>query len=150
MARPGPAVALLRDHLRPIPAVREHTVQRLLRELDSGEFATREKAASDLNEIADRAEPLLRKALAKKPSAEAKRRIERALEAAGPGAPARLREMRAVEVLERVGTPEARKLLDQLAEGAEGAYLTREAKAAIARMKKSLSSSGTSAGPARR
>jgi WD40 repeat protein len=136
MARPGPAVALLRDRLRPVPAVREGAVRRLLRDLDASDFTAREKAASDLNEIADRVEPLLRKALAKKPSAEAKRRIERALEAVSPGVPARRREARAVEVLERVGTPEARELLGRLAGGAKGAWLTREAKSAIERMKK--------------
>jgi hypothetical protein len=39
-----------------------------------------------------------------------------------------------VAVLEHVGTAEARQLLDQLAAGAEGAFLTREARAALDRL----------------
>jgi hypothetical protein len=45
-----------------------------------------------------------------------------------------LRSVRAAEVLERIGTPEARRLLGQLATGAAEARLTREAKAALKRL----------------
>jgi hypothetical protein len=43
--------------------------------------------------------------------------------------------VRAVETLERVGTPEARAVLEHLAGGAEGALQTREARAACERLK---------------
>jgi WD40 repeat protein len=39
-----------------------------------------------------------------------------------------------VEVLERIGTPEGRQLLQQLAHGAPGARLTQEAKASLQRL----------------
>jgi len=42
-----------------------------------------------------------------------------------------LRVVRAVEVLERAGTPEARQALDALANGAPAALVTREAQAAL-------------------
>ncbi len=42
-----------------------------------------------------------------------------------------MQALRAVEVLERVGTPEARQILEDLARGAPEARLTREAKAAL-------------------
>ena len=45
-----------------------------------------------------------------------------------------LREVRAVEMLERVGTPEACKLLELLAKGAEDALLTREAQRSLRRL----------------
>jgi hypothetical protein len=45
-----------------------------------------------------------------------------------------LRTLRAVAVLERAGTPESRRLLETLAEGVPGAWLTREAKAACDRL----------------
>jgi len=38
--------------------------------------------------------------------------------------------------LERIGTSEAKKLLETLATGAEGARLTEEAKASLERLKK--------------
>ncbi len=50
-------------------------------------------------------------------------------------APERWRVQRAVMVLEQIGTPEARELLEKLSKGAEGALLTEEARAARQRMK---------------
>ena len=44
-----------------------------------------------------------------------------------------LRAFRAVEVLERIGTPEARQVLQALAAGAPGALLTTSAQAALKR-----------------
>jgi RNA polymerase sigma factor (sigma-70 family) len=134
MARPGPALALLGQCLRPAPAVSTTTVQHLLRDLESEEFGTRQKAAAGLEDVADRAEMLLCKALQKKLSPETGRAIAYALESASPAAPPRRREARAVEVLEHIGTPEARRLLKALAGGAVEAFLTREAKASLQRL----------------
>jgi hypothetical protein len=50
------------------------------------------------------------------------------------GSPQRLRQVRAVELLERIGTPESRKILENLAGGVPAAWLTQEAKAALARL----------------
>jgi hypothetical protein len=44
--------------------------------------------------------------------------------------------MRAVEVLERVGTPEARAALEDLAKGLDVARLTVEARASLERLRK--------------
>ena len=70
-------------------------------------------------------------------SAEVRRRVEGLLESQEPGgrqAPQALRQVRAVEVLESAGTPEARQLLEALARGVAGARLTREARAALDRV----------------
>ncbi len=50
--------------------------------------------------------------------------------------PDTLRAIRAVEVLEWIGTPEAVRLLGELANGAADARLTREALAAERRLKR--------------
>ena len=52
--------------------------------------------------------------------------------------PERLREWRALEVLEQIGTPEARAVLKALAEGAPAARLTQGAKVALERLAKRL------------
>jgi hypothetical protein len=46
----------------------------------------------------------------------------------------RLRVYRAVEVLERIGTAEARQVLQALADGAPGAMVTKTARAALERL----------------
>jgi WD40 repeat protein len=131
LARPKPAVALLRERLPPAAAVDEKTVQPRLRDLDANAFPVREKVTAELEAIADRATSLLRKSLAGAPSAETKRRIERILEAVDCAGSERRREMRAVEVLDRLATAEARQLLGTLARGTDAAFLTREARAAL-------------------
>jgi hypothetical protein len=47
-----------------------------------------------------------------------------------------LRCLRAIELLERLGTPEARKLLERLGQGSPEAWLTQEAKASLGRLGK--------------
>jgi hypothetical protein len=77
----------------------------------------------------------LRTALKTDLSAEQRRRIEEALATLTdvPQAHA-LRDLRAVEVLERMGSAEAKSLLEMLANGAPEARLTREAEAALQRL----------------
>jgi RNA polymerase sigma factor (sigma-70 family) len=131
----GEAVALLKERLRPSAAVDAKRVDQLLADLDSDEFAVRETAARELEGLGEGAEPALRQALAGRPSAEVRRRVEGLLEKLDVAhTPERLRAVRALEVLEYVGTEEARKLLRQLATGAPEARLTREAKAALGRL----------------
>jgi hypothetical protein len=75
-------------------------------------------------------------ALAAKPPLEVRRRIEKVLaKLDGPVAdPWRLRELRAVEVLEHVGTPDARHVLKTLAAGVPEARMTQEASASLERL----------------
>jgi hypothetical protein len=57
--------------------------------------------------------------------------------------PKRLRSLRGVEVLEYIGTPEARELLQSLANGAQDACLSREAKASLERLQKRMGNRAT-------
>jgi hypothetical protein len=80
--------------------------------------------------------PGLREVLKGKPSPEVRRRVEMLvvrLEQLVPPGP-RLRALGALEVLEAIGTPEARKVLEGLAQGAPEARLTQEAKASLLRL----------------
>ena len=89
------------------------------------------------SELADLAEPALLAALHDKPSVEKRRRVEDLLKRLDASvSPELLRGVRAVEVLESLGTPEARQVLQTLAKGAAEARLTREANAALKRGKR--------------
>jgi WD40 repeat protein len=128
-------VALLRERLPPI--LDAGSVARLVADLDHDRFAVREQAAAALAELPEIAEPTLRTALAGRPSVELRRRAEVILQQIDPAnSPLRLRALRAVEVLEWIGTPAARRLLETLANGAPAARLTREAKASLERLAK--------------
>ena len=85
--------------------------------------------------MGEQIEPALRRVLEGKPSLEVRGRVQAILDALGGVPPAgTLRTLRAIRALERVGTPEARRILRTLADGAAGARETREAKAALERL----------------
>jgi hypothetical protein len=134
-AVPAQAVPLLRDRLRPAVALPADELQRLVQDLDSPRFQRREEASRRLAEFGEDAEPTLRQALANKPSAEARQRLERIL--AAPRlvrSPELLRSLRALQVLEAIGDEPARHVLGRLADGAPASRLTREARAAVDRL----------------
>jgi WD40 repeat protein len=132
------AVEWLREHLPPAqdntPSPEE--IQRLIAKLDNEAFATREQASARLAQGESRALAAVRWALAAEPSAEKRRRLLVLVEVlTQPGVPAELlRAVRAVEVLERLGTTEARRHLEALSKGHAGHRLTREAQAALGRL----------------
>jgi WD40 repeat protein len=132
---PAASVPFLRGRLKPVPAVPPERVRRLLAEVDGADFAARRRAAAELEQAADAAAPELRKALEKASSAEVRRALRKALDGLETVTPARLRMIRSVEALEWMGTPEAARLLDELARGVPGAALTAEAAAARGRLK---------------
>ena len=137
-ARPAQTVPFLREHLHPVSAPGPCRVSRWLAELDSDDFATRERATQELEQRGEMVESALTRALGKSPSLEARRRIKGLLERVraerfNPSAN-RLRAVRAVEVLERIGDAKARQLLGMLAQGAPAAQLTVEARAALERL----------------
>jgi WD40 repeat protein len=132
--RPTQAIDLLRDRLKPDNAAEESTVREFLAKLDSPAFATRESAEKSLRELGHTAVPALRAALKTVPSLEQKVRIERLLDQCTVSTPAtRLRSLRAIAVLERIKSADARKLLDKLASGLPGTKVTREATDAVER-----------------
>jgi WD40 repeat protein len=137
-ASPAQATDLLRRSLKPAAAQNAERIARLVRELDSDSFDERERASAGLEELGEDAAEALRAALERKPSPEVRRRAEDLLERQrrkGPS-PERLRGLRAVQALEWIGTPEARRGLENVVSGDPDAELTRAAAAALARLKR--------------
>jgi hypothetical protein len=134
IAAGGPAVTFLRERLSPEAPDRAR-LARLVAALDADTFAEREKASQELEKLGEQAAPALKQALAGDSSPEVRRRAERLLAAlARPDNPARLRVLRAVEVLEKAGDPDKRKALEALARDMPETLTGREARAALGRL----------------
>jgi hypothetical protein len=136
VAAPDQAVPLVRERQKPA-APADRGLARRLADLDDDKSDVREKAAEEIAAMGKAAVPHLLEFSQSSPSAEARKRAESILERLGvkPGLSAdQLRGLRAVEVLEYVGTPEAKKALSELAGGTPEYLLTREAKASLRRL----------------
>jgi hypothetical protein len=134
-ATPKESVAILGKRLKPVPVVLEKDLASLLTSLEADDFKTREQASEALKKAGEQAVPVLKKALDRKPAPEARKRIERLLEQLTRQTPmAVLRGLRATEVLEHIGTPDAKHVLLSLSGGASEALVTREAKASLQRL----------------
>jgi RNA polymerase sigma factor (sigma-70 family) len=134
---PDQAASYLGKQLRPVPAPDAKHVAGLIADLDSPQFRVRENAMKELEKLGEVAADACRKALTGQQSPEVRRRLETLLdkqaEAERNPPSERLRMVRALEVLEGCGTPEARHLLTKLAAGESAASLTQRAKEALQR-----------------
>jgi RNA polymerase sigma factor (sigma-70 family) len=127
----------LKLRLRPSAAGEPPRLGRLLTDLDSKQFAVRERASQELEKQAETVEPELRRALARPgTSPEVRRRLEQLLDKTQLPSGRRLQELRALEMLEHIATPEAQGILQTLAKGEAESRLTQEAKAAAERLVK--------------
>jgi RNA polymerase sigma factor (sigma-70 family) len=132
-AAPMRSVPLLRRKLTPIAKVDPEHIRSLVALLENEQFIERERAARELAALDELALPALR--AAKGRSLEHRRRIEALLRRAAIVANAvMLQALRAVEILERIASPDALRVLEPLAQGAPEARLTREAHAAVERL----------------
>ncbi|MGH7223037.1 MAG: hypothetical protein ACRELF_07405, partial [Gemmataceae bacterium] len=135
-AAPAQTLPLFKERLRPLgkPLDRKR-LARLIAELDDDAFKVRERATRELALVGPDAADALRQAMFKDPSAEVKKRIEDLLSRLKTGGDSeRLRFLRAVEVLERIGTPQARELLRELAGKPMAAQLREEVQASLRRV----------------
>ena len=140
---PEQTVSLLKAHLRPV-TVDTQRVTRLIGELDDEQFAVRDRATRELERVGKLAQTSLQEALKIKRPLDFRKRLERLLERVEgedlvPD-PDRLRSRRALQILERLTCSEARQLLQTLAGGAPEAWLTQEARTALARRAERTSS----------
>jgi hypothetical protein len=128
-------IADLKKRLR-FDAVDERRVLRCIDDLNSDRFGDREQATRDLEQLGELAEPALRRVLIKNPSLEVRRRVTNLLEKldrvllTGDA----VRTWRTIEILEGLGTPEARETLRTIARSSATARLKQEAQAALERL----------------
>jgi WD40 repeat protein len=137
VADPKRALAVLAPALVPPDAA---TVNRLLAELGDEEFRVRERAGRALTALGGCAEPALRGAVTRSESPEVRARaavLLSALERAGARFTGeRLRASRAIDVLERIASPEARALLARCARAYPTSPFAAEVNSALARLAK--------------
>lgn len=132
-AAPAWSVPLLGAHLHPMALDSKH-IEKLLTDLDNERYEVREAASRELARQRYHAEPILRRTQQGKPTLETRRRIDAILDAPKRPPAEALRTLRAIAVLERIGTSEARSILAKVAGGATSPE-TRAAEAALQRLK---------------
>lgn len=128
------ALRQLTERLRPVRAPKADEAAAWLGQLDNPQFEVRSKATQRLQELREAALPFLERARDSRPPLEVRRRLEALCGALDARSAESLREIRAVQVLEYLGTAEARRLLNRLAAGLPEARLTREAQGALGRL----------------
>jgi hypothetical protein len=140
---------LAADSKQSLPFLREQLhrcstdeeISHLIQQLDSDSFPMREAATEKLKHLDLAAEPALRRILRERPTLELRRRAKDLLEdierhrTPGPAGES-LRAVRAIRTLERMDTKEARAILEDLAQGAVGAWQTQEAREAVQRRRR--------------
>ncbi len=138
-AAPEDAITFLKDRLQRTAAAEERA-RRLITDLDDDAFDVREKASRELESLGPEAAFPLQLALQKSPSVEARFRIEKTLDKLKtPQGESKFQPRSvslALAILEEVGTPDARRVLEVLAKGPAQSVITREARAALERLAK--------------
>jgi RNA polymerase sigma factor (sigma-70 family) len=137
-ADPAGYVALASEKLTPTPpGPLAADLVPIFRDLGSATFTTREAAATKLDQYGESAVPQVRAHFEKEESAEVRTRLLAFLARHGgsPRSGASLRQVRAVELLEHLGTPEARRVLAALAAGGPSRQ-TADAAAVIERLQR--------------
>jgi RNA polymerase sigma factor (sigma-70 family) len=135
-ADPERAVPFIEERLRELPRVDPQRIPRLIADLDSASFKTRQDAEKKLEALGRLAVHALREALAGKVALESRRRINNVLDKREKpiAAPETLQVLRALEVLEHAGSAEARRALENFTRQASESYFRQEAQAAAERL----------------
>jgi WD40 repeat protein len=132
---PNQAVSWFREKMHPFPLKDPPSIARLMVDIDSKDYDVRNAAYEELGKRLEDAEPALQRAKKAHATAavrecanELLKQLERAPDTE------RLRELRVIEILEHIATPEAREVLESLNKGNPDSRVTREAKASLARL----------------
>jgi hypothetical protein len=131
-------IAFLKSKISAVSAPDAKYIKDLITVLGADDFLMRESATAELKKLGRIAGPVLQEAIKTSKSPEAIGRMKDLLGAwdrAKP-TPDELRVIRVMETVEWMGTPNAIKLLEVWAGGADGALLTTEARASLDRRKR--------------
>lgn len=130
------SVAMLSRRLAPDRGIDESRFRQLVSDLDSAQASTRAAASAELERMMPAALPAIRHALSDDLGKEARGRLqELANQPLGPIRDAKtLRDIRAIQVLERIATPAAKTILNAMRSGAAESPVTREARSALERL----------------
>lgn len=126
------ALPFLRGRLAAAPDPKQ--VAARVADLDQDDAERRERALFELQDLGPAAEEALLRRLAESPSAESRLRIQALLDGLKPifpPPPRLLRRLRAIRLLERIGTADAREMIGELA---KQPTLAEEAQAALDRL----------------
>jgi hypothetical protein len=134
IAVPQLAVPFVRERVKQVPVPDKKRLGLLIADLESSDFRTREAATRELEKLGPLAAPALEKKLTEKLGLETQRRVESILQHAERTVltTEEMRGIRAVEVLQGIGSEGAIAVLKDLAKGADGAVLTIRARQALA------------------
>jgi hypothetical protein len=133
---PALTVPVVRDHIRAADGKKGEELRKLIGELGSDVFHVRERATKQLQAAGEAASDLMQESLKHQPTLETRARLEKLLDQCrGPVTePNRLRLIRSTQVLEQIGTGEARMVLAELAHGGDHLLQTVEARQALERL----------------
>jgi WD40 repeat protein len=135
-ADPDGSVSLVKKHIQPAPAIDGAMLDKLMAALNSDRFAVRERAAADLDKLGKTVVGAVRARFDATLSQEVRERLAKFLDQHDREefTPEELRQERAMELLEQIGSADARDVLRDLATGEKTARLTRQAGAAVKRV----------------
>lgn len=131
---PGLAVPFLKERLKQAATPDNKRIEQAIADLDSGNFGTREQATKELEALGILALPALEKKLREKDlPLEMSNRLKRLLQNLEERdlSADELRGVRAIEVLQGIGSAEAKAILEELARGPAGSRLTIDARRAL-------------------
>jgi hypothetical protein len=132
------AVKVLQERMESVQGPSSEQIAKLIGELGHGQFAVRKRASDALGRLGPLAEIALRQAAASETSGEEVRarahQLLDALDDPQQRSGEMVRQLRALYVLERIASPQARDVLRKLAAGAPQATLTQRAAGALERL----------------
>jgi hypothetical protein len=136
LAVPHDAVPFLRKRLNGITHEKGRPAADLISDLASDVFEVRRKATAELERRGAAVEEALAGSLGKSPAIEVRRRLDAILAKCATLRGEHLQIVRGIEILEDIGSPEARQAIESLAKGPPESFLTQEARRVVVRLQR--------------